>query len=200
MVIVAVAVRFAASVAVTVTLLVPAVVGVPEIAPVDELMLTPAGRPVADHVTVPLAPEAVNDTLTGEPTFTATAELDGVIVNDTGDTVMVTVAVAVLPAASFAVTVTLDVPTAVGVPEIAPVDELMLTPAGRPVADHVTVPLAPEAVNVTVVIAEPTFTDTVELDALIVNGGTGPSFDVTLTLIVAVAVLSPESLAVTVTL
>src|SRR3981081_4419671 len=35
------------SVAVTVTLLLPAVVGVPEISPVEELMDTPAGSPVA---------------------------------------------------------------------------------------------------------------------------------------------------------
>ena len=35
------------SVAVTVTLLVPAVVGVPEMSPVEELIDSPAGRPLA---------------------------------------------------------------------------------------------------------------------------------------------------------
>src|SRR5690348_10613071 len=35
---------------------------------------------------------------------------------------------------SFAVTVTLEVPAAVGVPEMTPVDALMLSPAGSPLA------------------------------------------------------------------
>ena len=35
---------------------------------------------------------------------------------------------------SFAVTVTLEVPAVVGVPEIRPVEELMDSPAGSPVA------------------------------------------------------------------
>ena len=34
----------------------------------------------------------------------------------------------------MAVTVTLEVPAVVGVPEISPVEELMDSPAGRPVA------------------------------------------------------------------
>ncbi len=38
------------------------------------------------------------------------------------------------PVVSFAVTVTLEVPAVVGVPEIRPVEELMDSPAGRPVA------------------------------------------------------------------
>ncbi len=44
----------------------------------------------------------------------------------------------VLPAApvpSVAVTVTLEVPVALGVPEIRPVEELIDRPAGRPVAE-----------------------------------------------------------------
>ena len=40
---------------------------------------------------------------------------------------------------SVAVTVTDDVPTAVGVPEISPVDELIANPAGSPVAPYVSV-------------------------------------------------------------
>jgi hypothetical protein len=38
------------------------------------------------------------------------------------------------PVPSFAVTVTLEVPAVVGVPEISPVEELMDRPAGRPAA------------------------------------------------------------------
>src|SRR5450631_216680 len=38
------------------------------------------------------------------------------------------------PVVSLAVTVTLEVPAVVGVPEISPVEELMDRPAGRPVA------------------------------------------------------------------
>ncbi len=40
----------------------------------------------------------------------------------------------VAPVPSRAVTVTFDVPAAVGVPEISPVEELIDRPAGRPVA------------------------------------------------------------------
>jgi hypothetical protein len=45
------AVSASESVAVTVTELVPAVIGVPEMTPVDELIERPAGRPVAPNVT-----------------------------------------------------------------------------------------------------------------------------------------------------
>src|ERR1700730_4609310 len=38
------------------------------------------------------------------------------------------------PVVSFAVTVTLEVPAVVGVPEISPVEELTDSPAGRPAA------------------------------------------------------------------
>src|SRR2546429_563265 len=61
------------------------------------------------------------------------------------------------PVLSFAVTVTLEVVVAVGVPEISP-EELMLSPAGRPVAEKVSV--CPDAESVawtcTGVIAVPT--------------------------------------------
>src|SRR5882757_2683514 len=49
-------------------------------------------------------------------------------------TVQLNDAVPVLVAASFAVTVTLEVPAVVPVPEIVPVEALMDRPAGRPVA------------------------------------------------------------------
>src|SRR5918994_7433107 len=56
---VAVAVASAASLAVTVTLDTPAVVGVPVTSPVVPLIDSPAGRPVADHEYGAVPPEAV---------------------------------------------------------------------------------------------------------------------------------------------
>ncbi len=49
-------------------------------------------------------------------------------------TVQLNEAEPVAPVVSLAVTVTLEVPAAVGVPEIRPEEELMDSPAGRPVA------------------------------------------------------------------
>src|SRR3984885_6153683 len=54
-------------------------------------------------------------------------------------TVQVNVAVPFAPVVSVAVTVTDDVPAVVGVPEISPVEELIDSPAGRPVAVYVRV-------------------------------------------------------------
>jgi hypothetical protein len=48
---------------------------------------------------------------------------------------------------AVAVTVTLKVPDAAGVPLIVPADE-MLSPAGSPLAVHVAVPVPPVAVRV----------------------------------------------------
>ena len=49
-------------------------------------------------------------------------------------TVQLNEAVPLAPVVSLAVTVTDDVPAVVGVPEISPVEELIDSPAGRPVA------------------------------------------------------------------
>jgi hypothetical protein len=54
--------------------------------------------------------------------------------------------VAVVPA--VAVTVTAKLPDAVGVPLISPV-EVIVSPAGSPLAAHVTVPVPPVAARVT---------------------------------------------------
>src|SRR2546426_12781573 len=59
------------------------------------------------------------------------------------------------PPASVALIVTLKLPLAVGVPVTSPVLGLMSTPVGRPVCDHVIVPLPPVCVNVAVAIAWP---------------------------------------------
>jgi hypothetical protein len=123
-------------VAVTVTEDDPAVVGVPVMAPVPELIESPVGSPVADHVEM----VAVDDE--------SVAELDSVEMGPPDrldwlpglatDTVLVTVQLKVAcpekPALSVAVTVTEDDPAVVGVPVMAPVPELMESPAGSPVA------------------------------------------------------------------
>ena len=71
----------------------------------------------------------------------------------------------------------------------------MLTPEGSPVADHVTVPLLPLTVNVTLT-AEPVVTFTVLVDGVIVSVPGA----VTVMVMVDVADLPAASLAVTVTL
>ena len=58
-------------------------------------------------------------------------------------TLMLTIEVPVQPFASVAVTVTVKGPTAVGVPEIAPLARPIDMPAGRPVAVHWMVPTPP---------------------------------------------------------
>src|SRR5436190_5644025 len=57
----------ALSVAVTVTFEVPAVVAVPEMTPVEELIDRPAGRPVADQVYGAVPPEADSVRFTEPP-------------------------------------------------------------------------------------------------------------------------------------
>jgi hypothetical protein len=58
-------------------------------------------------------------------------------VTELGEIVNDSVVVAVPPTESVTVNTTEDVPAVVGVPEMAPVDESMLRPAGNPVADQV---------------------------------------------------------------
>jgi hypothetical protein len=127
------AVGVAESVTVTVKLDTPAVVGAPEITPV-ELSDNPAGSvpggtdqvkgavpPVATRVTGPYA----------DPTVPADKGEAVVIVNTVGAfTVIDKAFVAVAAAASVTVTVKLDVAAVVGVPEITPA-ELSANPAGR---------------------------------------------------------------------
>ena len=50
-------------------------------------------------------------------------------------------------AASVAVTITLNEPVTVGVPEMVPVVELMVKPAGSPVAAHVAGALLPAVIR-----------------------------------------------------
>src|SRR5579859_1371784 len=131
------------SVAVTVTLLLPAVVGVPEIRPLLELMDRPAGRPLALQVKVWPDCESVACIcrLTAVPTVPVWLPgLDTVTVLPLcGLIVHVKLALPWAPVVSVAVTVTLLLPAVVGVPEIRPLLELMDRPAGRPLALQVKV-------------------------------------------------------------
>jgi hypothetical protein len=117
-------------VALTVTLDVPAAVGVPEIKPVVVFIVRPAGKPealklVGEFVAVTWYEKAV-------PTFPL-AVVALVITGAATVTVSVSVALPV-PAMFVALTVTPDVPPAVGVPEINPVAVFTVRPAGKPEA------------------------------------------------------------------
>ena len=127
----------AESVATKVTLLVPDIVGVPEMVPVEELRVRPAGRPVADHVAIVAIGE---ESVAAAPRVTAAPETEDCAPGSVTETTLVTVqakeAWPVEPDESVATRVTLEVPAAVGVPEMVPVEELRVRPAGRPVADQ----------------------------------------------------------------
>ena len=149
----------APSVAVIVTDEVPAVVGVPVIDPVELLIDSPAGSPVALQVSV--APDwlsvadearvamAVPDVPVWVPGLSTVTWLV---------TVHVKVAVPDWLDGSVAVRVTEQVQGAVGVPEMVPFEVLMVRPVGRPVADQVkddTPDCESVAVLVRAVMAEP---------------------------------------------
>ena len=123
---------FVPSVAVTVTLEVPAVLGEPEISPALE-MLRPAGRPVALKVRGEF-PESVAEIGRLVAELTAPVWLPGLVTDTVLWIVQENAADPWAPVVSFAVTVTFDVPAVVGVPEISPVLDEMVRPAGRFVA------------------------------------------------------------------
>ena len=133
------------------------VVGVPEMAPVEVLKERPLGiegeidhevtvPPLALGVAVVMAVSLVS--VNGLPLYTME---DGMI----SLTVMVTVAVALPPVLLAVIVYGVDEDTAVGVPEIAPVEVENRRPAGSDgEIDHeVTVP--PPALGVAVVMAVP---------------------------------------------
>ncbi len=127
-----------ASLAVSVTLYVPAVVGVPVMVRAPLLTVSPAGRPVALNVIgSPSGSLTAIETLTAVPTVPV--RLPGLVSTGArlGAGSMVQEKLCgVLNGPLLAVTVTLNVPAVVGVPEIVPVPELMDRPAGRPEADQ----------------------------------------------------------------
>lgn len=119
---------------VTITFETPAVVGVPLMTPAGEIV-SPAGKPVALHVSGATPDEAVSVTVYGAPTVGVPS--DGGLMLGAVTTASWKVFVVTAPLASVTVTVTVTGgPTAVVVPLIVPPGEIV-SPAGNPVAVHV---------------------------------------------------------------
>ncbi len=126
------------SVTVIDTVLVPAVVGFPLMAPLAASIVRPAGRPVADHVYGVVPPLALTVALYAPPTTPPGSDV--VVMFGGAMTVNIRFAVAVRCDGlleSVTVMATVLAPAVVGVPLICPVDAFSVNPAGRPVADHV---------------------------------------------------------------
>jgi hypothetical protein len=149
----------APSVAAIVTVEVPAVVGVPVIDPVEPLIDSPAGSPVALQVNV--APDwlsVAEEVRVVMDVPDVPVRVPGLLTVTLLVTVHVKVAVPDWPDGSVAVSVTEQVQGDDGVPEMVPVDVLMDRPAGRPVADQVkddTPACESVAVSASGVTAEP---------------------------------------------
>src|SRR3989304_489177 len=139
-----------ASVARTVKLDVPPVVGVPLITPVPLLRVSPKGRLPATiaHVTGDLPPVDVSVWLYAR--FTVPSDNSVVVTDSAAYTVIESALSEYAPLASITRTVKFDVPAAVGVPLITPVAVFRFNPAGRlPVAtDQLYGVLPPVADNV----------------------------------------------------
>ena len=127
------------SVTLTTTEETPGVVGVPVMAPVVELIVNPAGRPVADQVSTALGwvslAEGVSVEMAELVTLVWLPGLVTMIVSETVQAKVAEPANGVGEPLSVAVTVTEHEHDAVGVPVIAPVDGLIESPVGRPVAE-----------------------------------------------------------------
>jgi len=107
--------------------------GVPVIVPVEELIDSPPGRPVADQVMV--APESVSVALEVTGVTAEPVRLDwfpGLVTLMVEEMPQVNEVDPVKPAVSVAVMVTEKTPAVVGVPVTDPVEELIERPAGRP--------------------------------------------------------------------
>jgi hypothetical protein len=119
---------------------------VPEIAPVEVLMDRPVGRPAADQVYGVLPPLADIDCDTAVP-FTL-ARVPGLVTAGAVPVVHVNEAPPVNAALSRTVTLDENVPAAVGVPEMTPLEALIAKPVGSPVADQLYGEVPPVAVTV----------------------------------------------------
>ena len=127
-----------------------------------ELMDRPVGSPVADQVK--LAPVWVSVAVAVRVEMALPAVLDllpGLVTDTATLTVQVKLAEPELPRLSVAVRVTLEVPATVGVPVMAPVAPLSVSPVGSPVADQVRVVPEDESVALlaSVVMALPAALD-----------------------------------------
>jgi N-acetylglutamate synthase/N-acetylornithine aminotransferase len=104
--------------------------------PEEGSMARPAGRLVADHVSVAVDVESVAVTSTGVMAEPEPSDWSpGLVTETTLVTLHENEAVPVKPELSVAVTVTDDVPAAVGVPEMVPEVGSMARPSGSPVAE-----------------------------------------------------------------
>ena len=136
-----------ASVAVTVKLNVPGAVGVPESTPaVDKAM--PGGSAPEDQVTGKVPPVCVklNAGYTVPTVPTVGVPLMVIVGQDAARIVSATVLLAVQPFASDTVTVTLNVPGVVGVPESTPTPDSVM-PGGNAPDDQVTGDVPPDWVK-----------------------------------------------------
>jgi hypothetical protein len=120
-----------ASVTWTVKLDVPAVVGVPEITPVEAARLNPAGRlpVVINHVYGVWPPVAVSVWLYVVPVMPENNDEVVIVIGDV--IVMLNGRVTVVVFASVTCTVKFDVPAVVGIPAILPVKLSKASPAGK---------------------------------------------------------------------
>ena len=135
------------SVTVIVGVYVPVAVGVPLITPDEELILKPAGRPVAVHEYGVTPPAAV--TVAEYVWFFVALGSDAVVMESAGHTELIVYVLATLCGQlSVTVIVGVYVPVAVGVPLIVPDEEPMLKPVGRPLAVHEYGVTPPPAVTV----------------------------------------------------
>jgi hypothetical protein len=133
-----------------VTFVVPTVVGVPEISPVLVLRLSPAGNVPSDtaHVSDPVPP--VEATVFEYATPAVAPGKDVVVMESGGAIVIERGFESEALAASTTPMVKFEVPAADGVPEIAPVALLRLSPAGSAPAlmDHVSGAVPPAATTI----------------------------------------------------
>jgi hypothetical protein len=187
-----------ASVAFTVTMLVPAAIGVPVIAPALD-KLNPAGNvPLPNtYVSVPAPPVAATVAAYAVPTVPpANVVVENTIAGAAAIAIEnVAVAVSAGDPVSVNVTVKLGLPAAVGVPVIAPVEPLRLSPAGNApdVTVHVYGAIPPAAASVTE-YAIPTIPPAKSPAAVLIAGFTGTLSDA-----VADRLVSVTEVAVTVT-
>ena len=142
----------------------PAEVGVPVMDPVEALIPRPAGRPAADQVSV--APDWESAPVLVSVEMAEPVTLDwapGLVTTTVLVVFQVKVALPWAVEPSVAVRVTEAAPGVVGVPVMAPVVELIVSPAGRPVADQVSVAvgLVSVALGVKVEMADPVTDDLV---------------------------------------
>ena len=165
---------------------VPAAFGVPEIVPLAVSIDSPLGRPAADHVygTAPPVADGVVG-LKALPTCPF-GSADGHVAVNGVITFSVKLFVPAAVRASATAAATVNVPAAVGVPEMMPVEESMANPAGSPEADQTYGVVPPVAVGFAEVYATPTSPSGIDTGHVTTSAG----FTVIAYAFVAVAVMA----------